>query len=190
MTSPTSPKDHVPDSSRTVLLLVDVINDFEFPGGEDLFRYALPAARRIKSMKQAISARGIPTIYANDNFGRWKSNFNDVLEHCLSSDVRGRRVAELIRPEPEDYFVLKPKYSAFFDSTLDTLLRYLGARKLILAGFAADMCVLFSANDAYMRDYSLQVPGNCIASETPARNRMAISYLRDVVKADVSPWKP
>ena len=98
MTSPTSPKDHVPDSSRTVLLLVDVINDFEFPGGEDLFRYALPAARRIKSMKQAISARGIPTIYANDNFGRWKSNFNDVLEHCLSSDVRGRRVAELLRP--------------------------------------------------------------------------------------------
>jgi hypothetical protein len=49
--------------------------------------------------------------------------------------------------------------------------------------------VLFSANDAYMRDYSLQVPGNCIASETPARNRMAISYLRHVVKADVSPWK-
>jgi hypothetical protein len=77
------PQDHVPDNSHTALLLVDVINDFEFPGGEQLLRYALPAARRIKSMKQAMQARGIPTIYANDNFGRWKSDFQEVLAHCL-----------------------------------------------------------------------------------------------------------
>ena len=181
-----SPRDHVPDTSRTVLLLIDVINDFEFPGGENLFRYALPAAKRIKRMKQAMGARGIPTIYANDNFGRWQSDFRDVLEYCLGSDVRGRPVVELLKPGPNDYFVLKPKYSAFYGSALDTLLRYLGAKDLVLAGFACDMCVLFSANDAHMRDYSLHVPRDCIASESPARNRRAIGYLGEVLGVDIS----
>jgi nicotinamidase-related amidase len=177
----------VPDTAHTALLLVDVINDFEFAGGENLLRYALPAARRIMRMKQAMSARGIPTIYANDNFGRWKSDFRDVLEHCLSSEVRGRPVAELLQPGPDDYFVLKPKHSAFFATTLDTLLRYLGAKQLILAGFAGDMCVLFSANDAYMRDFALRVPADCTASESQARNRMALRFLHDVLGVDVSP---
>jgi len=181
------PQDHVPDNSHTALLLVDVINDFEYPGGEQLLRYAWPAARRIKSMKQAMKARGIPTIYANDNFGRWKSDFQEVLAHCLEQDVRGRPVAELLRPDPEDYFVLKPKYSAFYSSVLDTLLRYLGARNLVLAGFAGDMCVLFTASDAYMRDYTLRVPSDCMASLTPARNRRAVGFLSEVLGVDVSP---
>jgi nicotinamidase-related amidase len=183
-----TPQDHVPDNSHTALLLVDVINDFEYPGGEQLFRYALPAARRIKSMKQAMKARGIPTIYANDNFGRWKSDFQEVLAHCLGQDVRGRPVAELLRPDPEDYFVLKPKYSAFYGSVLDTLLRYLGARNLVLAGFAGDMCVLFTASDAYMRDYALRVPRDCMASQTPARNRRAVAFLSEVLGLDVSAY--
>jgi nicotinamidase-related amidase len=184
----TSPQDHVPDNSHTVLILIDVINDFEFPGGEKLFRYAYPAARRIKSMKQAMRARGVPTIYANDNFGRWKSDFREVLDHCLEEGVRGKPVAELLRPGPEDYFVLKPKYSAFYGSALDTLLRYLGARELVLAGFAGDICVLFSASDARMRDYSLRIPRDCIASESIARNRRAIGLLGEILGVDVTPW--
>jgi nicotinamidase-related amidase len=184
----TSPQDHVPDNSHTVLLLIDVINDFEFPGGEELLKYAYPAARRIKRMKQAMHARGVPTIYANDNFGRWQSDFREVLNHCLEEGVRGKPVAELLRPCPDDYFVLKPKYSAFHGSALDTLLRYLGATELVIAGFAADMCVLFSASDAHMRDYSLRIPRDCIASESPARNRRVIGLLGEVLGADVSPW--
>jgi nicotinamidase-related amidase len=183
----TSPQDHVPDNSRTVLVLIDVINDFEFPGGEELFRYAYPAARRIKRMKQAMCAKGIPTIYANDNFGRWQSDFREVLDHCLDEGVRGRPVVELLRPGPDDYFVLKPKYSAFYGSALDTLLQYLGAAELVLAGFAGDICILFSASDAHMRDYTLRVPRDCIASETPARNQRAIGFLSEVLGVDVSP---
>jgi nicotinamidase-related amidase len=93
-----------------------------------------------------------------------------------------------LRPAPEDYFVLKPKYSAFYGSVLDTLLNYLGARNLVLAGFAGDMCVLFTASDAYMRDYTLRVPRNCIASETPARNRRAVALLSEALGVDVSPF--
>jgi nicotinamidase-related amidase len=185
-----SPQDHVPDNSQSVLLLIDVINDFEFPGGEELFRYAYPAARRIMRMKQAMRARGIPTIYANDNFGRWKSDFREVLAHCLEDGVRGKPVVELLRPDAEDYFVLKPKYSAFYNSALDTLLKYLGATELIMAGFAGDMCVLFSASDAHMRDYTLRIPRDCIASESPARNRRAIGLLSEVLDVDVSPSRP
>ena len=56
-------------------------------------------------------------------------------------------------PEKDDYFVLKPKHSAFYQTNLEILLNYLGVRTLIMTGMAADICVLFSANDAYMRDF-------------------------------------
>src|SRR5690606_37906653 len=113
-------------------------------------------------------------IYANDNFGRWRSDFRQVIEECTAPGVRGRRLGRLLLPGSEDYFVLKPKHSAFFDTTLDTLLHDLGARTLILTGIAGDSCVLQTASDAYMRDYRLIVPRDCTASIDAAGNEAAL----------------
>jgi nicotinamidase-related amidase len=66
--------------------------------------------------------------------------------------------AVLLLPAADDYFVLKPKRSGFFFTTLDILLEYLRARTLILTGFTADDCVLFTASGAYLRDFHLIVP--------------------------------
>jgi len=96
--------------------------------------------------------------------------------------VRGRPVVELLRPDEDDYFVLKPKHSGFFSTTLDTLLEYLGARAVVLAGMAAKICVLFTANDAYMRDLHLAVPSDCVASNTEEENRYALDQMRKVLK--------
>jgi nicotinamidase-related amidase len=82
---------------------------------------------------------------------------------------------------------LKPKQSAFYGTTLDTLLRDLGTSTLILTGIAGDNCVLFSANDAYMRDLKLFIPSDCIASETEAENQYALQLMKKVVKADIRP---
>ena len=164
-----------PERSELVLLLVDVINDFDFPEGEKLLRFALSAARRIAALKKRLRKRGVPTIYVNDNFGRWQSDFKKQVERCVNEDLPGASVARLLIPAEDDYFVLKPKHSGFFSTSLDVLLSYLGARKLIVTGFAADICVLFTANDAYMRDYELIVPADCIAAETAAAQRGAIS---------------
>ena len=87
-----------------------------------------------------------------------------------------------LRPTADDYFVLKPKHSGFFSTPLDILLRYLGVDTLVLTGFAADICVLFTANDAYMRDYRVVVPRDCVASNTRAKTEFALTEIREVLK--------
>lgn len=175
-----------PDKAPVALLLVDVINDFDFPEAEQLLRFARPMAERIAALKNRAVAAGIPVIYANDNFGRWRSDFSFQVEHCLRQGQPVREIVELLRPGEHDYFVLKPKHSGFFSTTLDTLLRYLGARTLIIAGVATNICVLFTANDAYMRDYRLIVPKDCVAANTQQENDNALEQIRVVLKATVS----
>jgi len=177
----------VPDTSPVALVLVDVINDMEFPGGERLAETALPAAGRIAELKRKAREAGVPVIYCNDNFGRWRSDFNEVVEHVLDDGVRGAPVARLLKPDHDDYFVLKPKHSAFYATTLDTLLDYLGTRLLVLCGFSGDICVLFTAGDAYMRDFRLHVPSDCSASIDAGENRRALAYMRKNLKADTTP---
>ncbi len=176
-----------PDKSGVALLLIDVINDLEFPEGDQLLRYALPMARRIADLKRRARQAKVPVIYANDNFGRWRSDLNAQVSHCLDDGVRGQGIVELLKPEPDDYFVLKPKHSGFFSTTLDTLLGYLQTETVILAGMAANICVLFTANDAYMRDLKLAVPSDCVASNTPEDTRYALEQMQKVLKADIRP---
>src|SRR5215204_5481069 len=143
---------------RTALLMIDVINDMDFPGSETLVRLAEPMAKTLRTLKRRARAAGIPTIYINDNFGKWQSDFRATVAYCMKKTVPGHRVAKMLKPDSKDYFVLKPKQSAFFGTTLDTLLRDLKTKRLILTGIAADNCVLFSANDGYLRDFKLHVP--------------------------------
>jgi nicotinamidase-related amidase len=178
---------NVPDKAETALVLIDVINDLEFDTGELLLKHALPMARKIAALKKRCKQSGIPVIYVNDNFGKWQSDFNKILKHCLEDDVRGKPLAELLRPDEDDYFVLKPKHSGFFSTTLDTLLEYLKARTLILTGVTADICVLFTANDAYMRDFHLIIPSDCVASSRKEENEHALELMQRVLKADTTP---
>lgn len=176
---------NVPDEADVVLLLIDVINDLEFEGGDQLLEHALPIAPQISALKRRAKDEGIPTIYVNDNFGRWQSDFNKLLAHCLEEDVRGKPFVQQLKPDEDDYFVLKPKHSGFFSTTLDTLLEYLQAKTLILTGLAGNICVLFTANDAYMRDFHLVVPSDCVASNTEEENLHALELMKTVLKADI-----
>jgi nicotinamidase-related amidase len=176
-----------PDKSEIALLLIDVINDLDFPEADDLLPYARPMARKIVRLKQRAKQAGVPVIYVNDNFGRWRSDFRRQVVHCLRDNSRGHQIVSLLQPEEDDYFVLKPKHSGFFSTTLETLLRYLGSRKLVLTGIAGNFCVLFTANDAYMRDYDLIVPSDCTASNTAEENRQALALMRKFLKADTRP---
>ncbi|HEX8142716.1 MAG TPA: isochorismatase family cysteine hydrolase [Pyrinomonadaceae bacterium] len=178
---------NVPDKADVALLLIDVINDLEFEGGEKLLQHALPMAERISALKRRAKEAGIPAIYVNDNFGKWQSDFNKLLAHTLEEDVRGKPLVEQLKPDEDDYFVLKPKHSGFFSTTLDTLLEYLQAKTLILTGLAGNICVLFTANDAYMRDFHLIVPSDCVASNSEEENDHALELMKTVLKADTRP---
>jgi nicotinamidase-related amidase len=176
-----------PDKSEVAVLLIDVINDLDFPEANQLLRYARPMARKLLRLKERAKKAGVPVIYVNDNFGRWRSDFRRQVVHCLREKSRGREIVSLLQPEEDDYFVLKPKHSGFFSTTLETLLHYLGSKKLIVTGIAGNFCVLFTANDAYMRDYDLIIPSDCTVSNTPAENRQALTLMRKFLKADTRP---
>lgn len=175
---------NVPEESKAALLIIDVINDLEFPDGEKLQRQAEPMSRRILWLKREAKKLGIPAVYVNDNFGRWQSDFHTLVDHCIGDETRGAEIVGRMKPEEKDYFVLKPKHSGFYSTTLAILLDYLGTEELIITGMAANICVLFTANDAYMRDYKLFVPRDCVASNTEEDNDYALRQMRDVLKAD------
>src|SRR6266536_322635 len=173
----------VPDKHKFALLLIDVINDFDFPEADQLLKHARQMAPNLLRLKRRAQEAGVPVIYVNDNFGRWKSDLRHTVNHCAQHG-RGRDVVKLLQPEKSDYFVLKPKHSGFFSTTLETLLRYLETQTLILTGIAGNFCVLFTANDAYMRDFNLFVPSDCTVSNTKKENDSALALMRKFLKAD------
>jgi len=176
-----------PDKSGAALLLIDVINHFDFPEGDQLLRLALPAGKNIAELKKRAKAAGIPCVYVNDNFGKWQSDFTKIVARCTDEDAKGKDFVKLLAPGDDDYFVLKPKHSGFYSTTLDLLLTHLNAKNLILTGIAGNNCVLFTANDAYMRDFKVFVPADCVVSNTKEENRYALSQMATVLKADTSP---
>lgn len=176
---------NVPDQAGAALLLIDVINDFEFENGAALLKLALPVGKQIANLKTKAKETGIPVVYVNDNFGKWRSDLNQIVSHCVEDGVRGEPFVKLVLPDKDDYFVLKPKHSGFYCTSLELLLEHVGSRSLILAGIAGNNCVLFTANDAYMRDFKLFVPSDCVVSETTDENDYALKQMEKVLKADI-----
>lgn len=176
MPVPSDPHGSAPDRSPTVLLLIDVINDLEFEGGDALLAHALPMARELAALKAAAKRAGIPSVYVNDNFGRWRSDFRSTVRHCLDDGVRGRPIAPLLQPDDDYYFVLKPRHSGFYQTALDLLLQHVRARTLVLTGIAGNSCVLLTAHDAHVRGYEKIVPADCTASISRRDNGWALRH--------------
>ena len=173
-------------STATVaLIIIDMMNDLEFEGGEELYKNALPAARQIAALKKKAHKSQVPVIYANDNFGHWRSDFRQAVEHCLHDGVRGAKLAETLLPDAEDYFILKPKNSAFYATPLAELLQFLDVKTLVLTGVATDSCILFTANDAHLRNYSVVVPADCVAAINRKDGKHALDYMQRALNARV-----
>jgi len=176
-----------PDKSKVALLLIDVVNDLDFDGGTELLEQAQKIIEPIARLKARATAAGVPVVYVNDNFGQWRSDFAATVRHCLEDGVPGEPIVRRLQPDADDYFILKPKNSGFYTTTLDLLLKHFGATTLVLTGLAGDNCVLFTANDAYLRDYRLLIPRDCLASNTQEENDAALRLMEKVVKADTRP---
>ena len=178
-----------PDHTQTCLLIIDMINEFTFDGAEKLFPAVEQTAQHIAMLKQRVKATGLPVLYVNDNFGKWRSDFRTLVNRCVEDGCRGKRIAEALRPDKDDYFILKPKHSGFFATPLELLLRHLNIQRVVLTGVAGDNCVLFTAADAYMRNFDVVVPADCTVSINPDANRSALEHMRHTLKADTAPSK-
>jgi nicotinamidase-related amidase len=172
--------------SHAVLLLVDFINPLDFPGAASLRDAAIVAGRAAERLRRRLTREGSATVYANDNYGLWRADFHEVWRRCSTACPEAAELANTLRPRQRDFTILKPRHSAFYATPLNLLLEELGCRRLVVAGIAADNCVLFTAMDAYLRGYSLHIPANCVAAESQEARDRALEQMARVLKADVT----
>jgi nicotinamidase-related amidase len=170
---------------KTALLIIDVVTDFEFKDGNKLLTQALRMAPHLAELKTKARTAGIPVIYINDNFGKWQEDFKTILKRCLKS-AKGKEFVELLKPAKDDYYILKPQRSAFYQSALELLLENLEIKTLILTGLTTDICITFTGNDAYMRNYNILVPKDCVCAITPEIHGKALKFIERVLKADTT----
>jgi nicotinamidase-related amidase len=172
---------------KRALVLVDFINLFDFEHSEKLAARAVEAAKRTAKLKDRMKSEGVPCIYANDNFGHWRSEFSKLVEQCLATEGAPQSIAKLLKPGPDDYSVLKPRHSAFYETPLAFLLDELEVGSLIVTGLSTDMCVFATAQDAYVRKYRLWIPSDCVAADTQEHEREALDQMQRTLKADIRP---
>jgi len=172
---------------RPALLLIDFMNPLDFDGADDLAPRAVAAAQRAAVLKARMHARRAPVIYANDNFGRWESNFEAIVSYCKKLGGAPAKLASTLAPSPGDRSVLKPRHSAFFGTPLEFLLDELAVNQLILTGLATDSCIMFTAHDGYLRKYDLWIPRDCVAAEKDAYHDAALEHMQRTLKAAIDP---
>ena len=171
-------------AGQSALLVVGMINPMDFPGADKLLRQALPILPALCRLKQRLKSRGVPVIYVNDNFTHWLSDFRELVAICSQPESAGAALAQALAPEHDDYLVLKPRHSGFFATPLEVLLSQLGVCHVVVTGIAGDGCVLATAADAHMREFSVSVPADCCASISRARNARALRVLREAMELD------
>lgn len=185
-----APADAQLQRSPTVLLIVDIINPLQFDGAGDLAAPALQAAAGIAALKRQLAARGVAAVYVNDNFGHWRSEFAQLLARCRKLSGAPATLARRLAPGADDFTVLKPRNSGFDQTPLELLLSRLGARELVITGLATDLCVQFTAMDAFSRGYRLWVPEDCTAAESSERKAAALAWMALALKCRIKPAAP
>ncbi|PFN74929.1 isochorismatase [Bacillus sp. AFS076308] len=173
------------DQIRPALLIIDMINNFDFTHGPILAQKALKIAEQIKEVKDQFNQQQLPVIFINDHYNLWQADYHRIIEHCRNQ--YSEPIYKKVLPGENDFFLIKPKHSAFYGTALNTLLHQLKVNTLIVTGIAGNICVLFTANDAYMREYKLLIPNDCIASADDQDNQYALMMMKNVLKAVVKP---
>jgi nicotinamidase-related amidase len=174
---PTFPK-------KSALLIIDVINNFEFEHGKILAEKTVKIVNPLKVLKNYFKEKQLPIIYVNDHYNLWQANLDKIIEHC--QNPLSATILEEVKPDDDDYFLIKPKHSAFYGTALNTLLHQLHVNTLVITGIAGNICVLFTANDAYMREYQLIIPRDCTASVDEQDHTLALTMMKNVLKAEIN----
>ncbi|SDK23843.1 isochorismatase family cysteine hydrolase [Sediminibacillus albus] len=172
-------------NQNTAVVIIDIINTFDFPGGDELLKNTKKILPDLLKLRDNAKKNDIPIIYVNDHYGIWQSDFTKVGEYCRNE--KNKEIIDQMMPDADDYFLIKPKHSGFYGTALESLLNELGVNHIIFAGIAGDICVLFTANDAHMREYDISVPKNCTASNEQQQNDRALKLMEDKLSASTNP---
>ncbi len=168
------------DFFHTALIIIDMQNDFLLenapiccPGGLDIVKNIEKLARHFRTNDQ-------PVIFTQDehqkqDFGLQLDHENP--EHCLEGTC-GIDFYKDLKPYENDYIIKKRRYSAFFATDLDLLLRRLDMNTLILTGVATDVCVEATAQDAQQLGYHVIVIPECVAGTSFIAHQAALDNIK------------
>jgi nicotinamidase-related amidase len=173
-------------TTRTALVLIDLVNAFEYPGGAAMLRATRKIVPAVSRLAHRAREARVPVVYANDNFARWRSDFRELVERLVAPEHPARPVVQPLVPAADDYFVLKPRHSAFYATPLE-LLHSLGVERVVLAGISAESCVLITACDAHVRGFAVHVPADCVASARSRDAHDALKLVASSAGADTAP---
>lgn len=182
-TVPSTPDRDI-ERGHVALLIIDLMNRFDFQGGDKLLQSARLAIEPILRLRREMDEAAGPTVYVNDNFGEWHSEKSKLVDRAR--DMAPEFIA-LAEPRECDYFVIKPQFSGFYSTNLPLLLPKLGVSRLVITGVATDVCVLFTAADAHMRDYAIWVPCDAVAAESRDCGDQALQLMHRHLGAEISP---
>lgn len=169
--------------AKSALIVIDMINTYDHPDAENLrpsVEKALPAMRRLIEKARRT---GTEVVYVNDNFGRWRSQHDEIINAALSGPHR--ELVDPIRPDDSSLFVIKARHSIFYQTPLEYLLADLGARRLVLCGQVTEQCVLYSALDAHIRHLEVAVARDAVAHIHPDLADAALRMMEQNMNATV-----
>jgi nicotinamidase-related amidase len=167
---------------RDALLIVDVINDFLHEDGDALLRSFRDRHAGLLAAIDAARQAEIPIVYANDNYGVWDGDVNRLVSHAVD-EGKGGDLVSTVAPQPDDRFVVKPRYSAFDHTPLDLILMGLGIERILLCGLATEGCVVQTAIAGRELGFKISVLTDACATNDERLEQIALEYLEAVVGA-------
>ena len=166
--------------SRTALVVIDMINGYDFPDAEKVAR---SAGKVVPVIEEMIADHDGPVIYVNDNFGHWRSNRDELVDEALASGHRD--LVEPIAPRDDALFVVKARHSIFYQTPLEYLLGQEDVDRVVLTGQVTEQCILYSALDAYVRGFDIRVPRDAVAHIDPDLGAAALRMMERNMRVGV-----
>ncbi len=166
------------------LIIIDMLNDFLREDGALSIGDSEQVIRNVASRLNEWRSQGYPVIYIMDRHLPGDAEFQMFPQHCLAGEYGGEVVEELA-PQKGDFLIYKRRYSAFYGTDLDLTLRELGITDLELAGVCTQICVLYTAADARMRNYTVTVHKDCVASFDQQAHQFALHEMEKTLGVKV-----
>jgi nicotinamidase-related amidase len=168
---------------QVALVVIDVQNGEVAPEDSGIPHMDGGAERhaRIRRLVGAARAAGVPVVFVQEVHKRTLGDFGRELDgvegvHCLEGDP-ATELADGLQPGPDEYLIRKRRYSAFFATELELVLKSYGARTLVLVGALTDVCVHYTFADAHQHDYHCCVVTDCVGGSSRRAHDAALEAM-------------
>jgi ureidoacrylate peracid hydrolase len=158
-----SKADLAVDPKKTAVIVVDLVNDFMKEGGKMVLAGGEKVIAPIQQIIEKARTRGSIIVYIKDFHRADKPDAEFIIRdpHCIEG-TWGAELIDELKPAKEDYIIQKRRFSAFFQTDLDLILRENKIEALIVVGVVTNICVRSTIHDAFFRGYACIVPEECV----------------------------